>query len=92
MNRAIGNIRIRGGYLVREGKLKAVHDDDIEKLIRSLGCLGEIERGEMLCHYCNKVVTLGSIACIFPLNGEVAICCSDDGCSKLFLSRGGPHV
>lgn len=74
---------------MKQGTIKAVHDDDLARLLDSLGVLNDVYEGKKKCYFCGQTITLGTIECIFPKNGEVNICCSARNCYVLLLEERG---
>lgn len=78
-----------GGYtLMDKGEIQAVHDDDLEILLKSLGVFEDIINGKKKCDFCDAVITLDNIQCVFPREGEICFCCTEEGCYRLLLERG----
>ncbi len=74
------NILGLGGYVMKEGRIRAVHDDDLERFLSSLGCLETVRLGQAVCHFCGQPVNLDNLECVFPHEGDVAFCCSASQC------------
>lgn len=68
-----------------EGNIKAVHDDDIFTLFRSLGVLEKFNNGDAYCAICHTRITFDTFQALFPLRGEVAFCCDDPSCYMSIL-------
>ena len=67
--------------------LSAVHENDIRVFLNSIGILAEMENGEMRCAICNDVVTVETMKCVFPDNGEIKVCCSRNLCYRELVAR-----
>lgn len=74
---------------MKEGRMKAVHDADLESLLDSLGVLSEVLHGVRRCAFCGKVVTMDNIECIFPQDREVRFCCSSVECYRKLIEKSG---
>ena len=64
----------------RKSKIKAVYDDDLAGMLESLGVLEKIEKGELICIYCNEPVSIDNIGAIFSERGKVKFVCSKSNC------------
>lgn len=73
---------------MKSGQIKAVHDDDIVELLKSLGVHDTVVNGQANCHFCRQTVSLDDISAVFPYQGEVAYCCSSTGCYRELLEMG----
>ena len=70
--------------------LKAVHDQDLEKLLNGLGISDTIKNGEKKCKFCESVIALDNIHAIFPESGDIKIVCDSPICIKrlsVFLNK-----
>lgn len=74
--------------LVKQGVLKAVHDEDLEKFLDSMGILKKIKDGRMKCATCDGIVTLENFQCIYPENNSIKVCCSSSRCYEKLIARG----
>lgn len=66
-------------------KIHAIHDDDLESFLDSLGLLKSLKKGDLKCKFCNEIITLDSFYSIFPDSGEISIVCKKDQCIHAFL-------
>jgi hypothetical protein len=67
--------------------LKAVHDDDLEAVLRGLGIYGDFVRGKLRCAFCGDVITMENLHSLFPDSGAVKCTCSRPACVDALLSR-----
>ena len=66
--------------------LQAVLDEDLEKLLRSIGQLERITNGDLLCRSCAKVITLENLQVIVPLpSGQFEFVCNLPACVECLL-------
>ena len=79
----------KGALLMKNGIVKAVHDDDIDKLLISLQCYEDVLKGEKKCDVCGNEVNLENILAVFPKNGQICFCCDNQECYASVLKRGG---
>ncbi len=73
--------RLRSSYrrLVKD-TVDAVHDQDIETYLASLGILAKLQRGRMLCKFCRDPVTLDTLHSLFPQSGDIKVVCDKPHC------------
>jgi hypothetical protein len=69
--------------------IKAVHDDDLEDFLSSVGILHDILAGEARCKFCRQIVDLDSVQAVFPESGSVRLVCNREGCMNAFLRYSG---
>lgn len=77
-----------GVILVNKGKIRAVHDQDLENFLQSIGILNKIKSGRLHCSFCGTVITMDNFQCVYPQNKTIKACCSAVGCYKSILTRG----
>lgn len=68
-------------------KLKAVHDNDLEGLLDSLGLSSKLKAGELKCAFCKEIMTIENLHSIFPDSGSIKLTCSNPDCVKLLMAR-----
>lgn len=71
----------------KTGTLRAVHDDDLEKVLDALGLLEDVKAGRTRCAVCHDPVNLDNLHAVFPDGGDVKVTCSKPECVKLLLTR-----
>jgi len=54
--------------------ITAVHERELERVLKRLGLLEKVERGEMKCPFCDRVLTINCIGAIAPLDGVKLVC------------------
>ena len=75
--------------------LQLVHDNELERLLVSLGLDKKIEEGKVRCKFCKEPVSLESIHSIFPEAGNIKVVCDSVECIKMltfFLNSGKLEV
>ncbi len=65
----------------------AIHEKDIETVIRQLGLFDKINSREYSCSQCGESINLNNIQCIYKENDEVKICCDNIDCYKAVLDK-----
>ena len=73
---------------MQNSSLKAVHDDDLESLLNSLGYLEKVHNGNCTCNFCGNTITIENLGAIFPLCGKVCFSCGDALCMKQLVEGG----
>jgi len=70
---------------MRKHTIRAVHEQDLEELLKSLGLSELITEGELTCGICGSIVNLDNLLCIYPSNEEVKVCCKKPECYESVL-------
>ena len=60
--------------------IKAVHDSDLEKVLRKLGLYERLTRGELRCSICNRTLTMENLGGLYKEGGEVKLVCNSIKC------------
>ena len=60
--------------------IKAVHDVDLERVLRKLGLYEKLARGELRCAVCGRPLSLENLGGIYKENGEVKLVCNRIEC------------
>lgn len=63
-------------------KLRAVHDQDLEKLLEGLGILGKFKRGKLECKFCHRIITFNNLHSLFPQSGDIKLVCDRPKCVR----------
>lgn len=69
-----------------ESALNAVHDDDLEAYLDSLGLLSAVKEGKITCVACGETVSIGTVQAVVPRAETIGILCSSPACMVAFLS------
>jgi hypothetical protein len=67
-------------------KVPAIHDHDLETILKDLGILDKIASGQILCSVCGTPLTLDSIECLYLQDNELKFCCNKIQCCELVLN------
>lgn len=67
--------------------MMAVHDRDLEALLKGLGIESKLRAGRMLCAQCSRPVTYDTIGALFYESGTVRVLCSGSDCLDSFRGR-----
>ena len=60
--------------------IKAVHDEDLENVLETLGLTSKIRRHEITCNFCGTVITYDNLHSFFPLSGDIKFTCDNPQC------------
>jgi len=74
-------------WLERE-KLKAVHDDDLEEFLSSIGVLEQIRKGCHRCNICDTPITIENLGAVYPEGDKINFLCERLSClTEINLSK-----
>lgn len=74
---------------MKESLIKAVHDDDMINLLKSLEVYDSVINEQYKCIFCNELITINNIDAILPQNEKVVFSCNQEQCHlKLLKSLG----
>lgn len=62
--------------------VKAVHDSDLEQLLKKLGIFDDITAGKLNCAVCGCPVDLDNLGTIFPRDNEICVSCDSSRCVR----------
>jgi hypothetical protein len=78
---------VKKRWIQRE-KLKAVHDDDLDQFLSSIGVLDQIKKGYYHCIVCNTQITLENLGAVFPKDNKINFLCDRLSClDKMNLTQ-----
>mgnify|MGYP001770631222 CR=1 FL=1 len=60
--------------------IRAIHDSDLERVLRRLGLYERVARGEFKCAVCGEAVTLENLGGVYRENGMIKFVCSKITC------------
>ena len=63
-------------------KIRAVHDQDLEKLLESLGILPKFKHGELKCKFCHTTITFDNLHSFFPQSADIKLVCDSSKCVR----------
>ncbi len=73
---------------MNKAHLKAVHDDDLEGLLISLGVYESIVQGSRKCFFCDNTIKMNDIGSILPLDGTIQLSCNKEECLQKMVELG----
>lgn len=74
-----------GAKIVKANKMKVVHDNDLENLLRSLKVFDDVVNGNCNCLFCDEKVTLDNIDSIVPYDESVQFTCDRAECHEKLI-------
>lgn len=74
---------------MKDNHLQAVHDDDLNALLSSLGVYEKVCDGQYACPFCKKKITFENLGAIIPINGKIAFSCNSQACLNSMVEAGG---
>lgn len=66
-------------------EISAVHEKDLEELLKSLNLLEQVKNGLVNCKFCGTKITLDNLQCIYPKDNEIVFCCDKINCFEQAL-------
>lgn len=63
-------------------EIKAVHDQDLERLLRDLGIFNDIKDGKKKCKICDCIINLTNLQALYPESGDIKTTCDKPECLK----------
>lgn len=69
-----------GVNIMKNNQMKVVHDDDLERLLKSLNVYEDVSNGKYECLFCHNKITLQNIDAIVPYEGSVQFTCDNPDC------------
>ncbi len=77
---------------VEKETLRAVHDDDLEEVLRKLALHADFSHGRLKCAFCNDTINWDNLHSLFPDSGAVKCTCNRPPCvNQLLLEVVGVH-
>lgn len=74
-----------GASIMKDNKIKAVHDKDLVELLQSLNVYNDVIHGNYKCLFCGNTITIDNIASIVPYENTVQFTCDSTDCHQKFI-------
>ena len=71
----------------KEDDIRAVHDDDLNNLLDSLGLLKDFNAGKFQCFFCQTKVDGNNLNALLPVNNKIQFSCDNPICVKALMSH-----
>ena len=65
---------------MKRERLRAVHDHDLVRFLRSIGVHDDLVAGRIQCGFCGETATLESLAYVFPERDSITVSCNNPAC------------
>jgi hypothetical protein len=72
---------------VQREALKAVHDDDLEVVLKALGLYAAFSQGKLKCIFCSEPITWENLHSLIPDSGAIKCGCNKPFCVEQLVSR-----
>lgn len=69
--------------------IKAIHDSDLERVLKKLGLYEKLIKGELRCAVCGRSLTFENLGGLYRENGEVKLVCNRVECLVEVAERVG---
>lgn len=66
--------------------ISAVHDDDLEEFLQSIGVLHDIQKNLVKCKFCGITVNMHNLQSVFPDSGAISFVCDKQPCIRQFMT------
>ncbi|MDD3692864.1 MAG: hypothetical protein PHX02_03040 [Oscillospiraceae bacterium] len=70
---------------MKSNQIKAVHQRDLKKLLKSLKVYDEVKNHTQKCFFCKEVICEQTISAVFPYYNTVCFCCENHQCCSHLL-------
>lgn len=71
----------------KKREIHAVHESDLDDFLENIGLLEDLENGKLICDICGCKVSRENFRCVYPIAGEIKICCSKLECYQKALTK-----
>ncbi|MHA2142691.1 MAG: hypothetical protein ACXADD_14465 [Candidatus Thorarchaeota archaeon] len=69
--------------MAKDRIVNAVHEDDLEEFLESIGLLPELKSGQLRCTLCDDAIRIDEIAMIKVDRGQISFLCHKPVCRNL---------
>jgi hypothetical protein len=77
---------------IQREKLRAVHDNDLEGFLSSIGVLDQIRKGYHHCIVCDTPIAIENLGAVYPKENKINFVCERLSClGKVNLYIEGPN-
>lgn len=73
--------------LFKTKKVNVIHDNDVEKLLSSIGELEKVKSSQRSCYSCGREISLNNFGAIYREGGKYHFLCDDYNCLSKFLEH-----
>ena len=65
---------------IQREKLRAVHDNDLQQFLSSIGVLDEIRERRHLCSICHTPINIDNLGGVYPEDDKINFVCESLSC------------
>ncbi len=62
--------------------IAAVHDDDLESFLTSIGSIHDVKSGKIKCKFCRDTIDLENLQAVIPDSGSISYICNKPQCLR----------
>lgn len=70
----------RGFMFQKNGKIKALYNDDLEMILERIGLLEEFKKRQIRCMYCGDLIERANLYALVPTGDIIQMCCNKPEC------------
>lgn len=70
----------REAVIMKDNSIKVVYDSDLVSLLESLNVLENVMKGECVCVFCGRVISIDNIDGIIPMGDDISFSCNESAC------------
>lgn len=74
-----------GANILKDNKMKVVHDNDLKKLLLSLNVYEDVINKKYKCLFCGRDITMDNIDSIMPYEQTIQFTCDEENCHLKLL-------
>lgn len=67
--------------------IPAIHDKDLKEILEKLGLFEKLEKGELLCINCDKVITMENLSALKVVGNEIVVFCDEIECIEISTDK-----
>lgn len=72
---------------MKKRKIHAVHERDLDEFLKNIGLFEALKNGRLTCDICGCQINRENLRCVYPVEGEMKICCSKLECYQKALTK-----
>lgn len=61
-------------------EVPAIHDKDLQQVLKDLGLLEELQEGKLCCINCSKHITWDNLFALKVIENKLVLFCDESGC------------
>lgn len=68
-------------------EIPAIHDNDLEEILSYHGLMDKIEKNELLCFKCKRILSIDNISALKVINDELVVFCDNPECIDSIINN-----